>query len=228
VDWKRLLVCLTGSVDQELLVRNEYLVTENRILRQQITGRVRLSDSERKTSAELGKKLARKALVVLTPVSPVVPGSLDGRGEGMINCIRSRSGVVQGSRGPLPTADPSPLEAVAVGRTVGTVSPWRRAPDLKHLIALHQLLPEPRRQALGPVSEFGEGTLMKRAVCRLAHHHHRLGAIDGDDLDDAPCHSGFRAARQMLGMSQTLNPGDLPPDGMVSSVVGDGRHPLGP
>jgi hypothetical protein len=62
MDWKQLLVYLTGSADQELLVRNEYLVTENHILRPQITGRVRLSDSERKTLAELGKKLGRKAL----------------------------------------------------------------------------------------------------------------------------------------------------------------------
>jgi putative transposase len=71
MDWKQLLVYLTGSVDQELLVRNEYLVTENRILRQQITGRVRLSDSERKTLAELGKKLGRKALEdIATIVTP--------------------------------------------------------------------------------------------------------------------------------------------------------------
>jgi putative transposase len=71
MDWKQLLVYLTGSVDQELLVRNEYLVTENRILRQQITGRVQLSDSERKTLAELGKKLGRKALEeVATIVTP--------------------------------------------------------------------------------------------------------------------------------------------------------------
>lgn len=47
MDWKHLLAYITGSVDQELLVRNEYLVTENRILRQQIPGRVRLSDGER-------------------------------------------------------------------------------------------------------------------------------------------------------------------------------------
>ena len=71
MDWKQLLVYLTGSVDQELLVRNEYLVTENRILRHQITGRVRLSDSERKTLAELGKKLGKKALEdVATIVTP--------------------------------------------------------------------------------------------------------------------------------------------------------------
>jgi len=49
-------------VDQELLLRNEYLVTENRILRNQITGRVRLSDGERKTLAEIGQKLGKQAL----------------------------------------------------------------------------------------------------------------------------------------------------------------------
>ena len=57
MDWKVLLAYITGTVDQELLVRNEYLVTENRILRSQITGRVRLTDGERKTLAEIGKKL---------------------------------------------------------------------------------------------------------------------------------------------------------------------------
>jgi hypothetical protein len=46
MDWKQLLAYMTGSVDQQLLLRNEYLVTENRILRQQITGRLRLSDGE--------------------------------------------------------------------------------------------------------------------------------------------------------------------------------------
>jgi putative transposase len=62
VDWKPLLAYITGTVDQELLVRNEYLVTENRILRQQIKGRVHLSDGERKTLAEIGKKLGKQAL----------------------------------------------------------------------------------------------------------------------------------------------------------------------
>jgi len=31
MDWKTLLAYSTGTVDQELLLRNEYLVTENRI-----------------------------------------------------------------------------------------------------------------------------------------------------------------------------------------------------
>ena len=62
MDWKHLLAYITGTVDQELLVRNEYLVTENRILRQQIKGRVRLSGGERKTLAALGMKLGKQAL----------------------------------------------------------------------------------------------------------------------------------------------------------------------
>ena len=39
MDWKTLLAYITGTVDQELLLRNEYLVTENRILRHQLKGR---------------------------------------------------------------------------------------------------------------------------------------------------------------------------------------------
>jgi putative transposase len=62
MDWKQLLAYITGSVDQELLLRNEYLVTENRILRNRIKGRVHLSDGERKTLAAMGKKLGKKAL----------------------------------------------------------------------------------------------------------------------------------------------------------------------
>ena len=47
MDWKILWAYITGSVDQHLLLRNAYLVTEHRILRNQIKGRVRLSDGER-------------------------------------------------------------------------------------------------------------------------------------------------------------------------------------
>src|SRR3989442_12057383 len=62
MDWKILLAYITGTVDQELLLRNEYLVTENRILRNQIKGRIRLSDGERKTLADLGQQLGKQAL----------------------------------------------------------------------------------------------------------------------------------------------------------------------
>jgi putative transposase len=60
--WLRLLAYVTGSVNQELLARNEYLATENRILRAKLPSRLRLSNSERTTLAEIGKRLGRKAL----------------------------------------------------------------------------------------------------------------------------------------------------------------------
>ena len=65
------LAYITGTVAQELLLRNEYLVTENRILRHQIKGRVRLSDGERTTLADMGHKLGKQALEeVATLVTP--------------------------------------------------------------------------------------------------------------------------------------------------------------
>jgi Homeodomain-like domain len=62
MDWPRLLAYITGTVDQELLLRNEYLVAENRILKAQIKARLRLSDAERTTLAEIGHRLGRQAL----------------------------------------------------------------------------------------------------------------------------------------------------------------------
>ena len=71
MDWKHLLAYITGTVDQELLLRNEYLVTENRILRNQLKERIRLSDGERKALAVIGQKLGKQVLKdVATIVTP--------------------------------------------------------------------------------------------------------------------------------------------------------------
>ena len=68
MDWTHLLAYITGTVDQALLLRHEYLVTENRILRNQITGRVRLTDRERMTLAAIGQQLGKKALEELATI----------------------------------------------------------------------------------------------------------------------------------------------------------------
>ena len=71
MDWKTLLAYITGSVEEQLLLRNEYMVEENRILRNQIDGRVQLTDAERQTLAAIGKKLGKQALAeVATIVKP--------------------------------------------------------------------------------------------------------------------------------------------------------------
>ena len=60
--WARLLAFVSGLVNQKLLLQNEYLAAENRILRAHLPARMRLSDPERSTLAEIGKRLGRGAL----------------------------------------------------------------------------------------------------------------------------------------------------------------------
>jgi hypothetical protein len=62
MDWARVLAYATGTVDQELLARNEYLAAENRILKAQLKGRLKLLDAERAKLGEIGHRLGRKAL----------------------------------------------------------------------------------------------------------------------------------------------------------------------
>jgi putative transposase len=67
--WIRLLAYVTGLVNQELLLQNEYLAAENRVLRSHLPTRLRLSDPERSTLAEIGKRLGRKALAQVACVA---------------------------------------------------------------------------------------------------------------------------------------------------------------
>src|SRR5262245_36329691 len=62
MDWARILAHVTGLVDQELLARSEYLAADNRILKAQLKGRLKLSDAERATLGEIGHRLGRKIL----------------------------------------------------------------------------------------------------------------------------------------------------------------------
>jgi putative transposase len=58
MNWENLL----ESVNDEVRLRNEYLFVENRILRNQIDGRVQLTDIERRELADIGAKLGKQAL----------------------------------------------------------------------------------------------------------------------------------------------------------------------
>ncbi len=56
----RLLAYVTGMVNQQLLLQNEYLLAENRILRAHLPSRLLLSDFERSTLAVIGKRLGHQ------------------------------------------------------------------------------------------------------------------------------------------------------------------------
>jgi len=50
MEWTRILAYITGSVDRELLLRNEYLAAENRILRAKMNRRPQFSDGGRRSA----------------------------------------------------------------------------------------------------------------------------------------------------------------------------------
>ncbi len=58
----RLLAYVTGLVNQQLILQSEYLAAENLILRSHLPKRLRLTDPQRSTLAEIGKRLGRSAL----------------------------------------------------------------------------------------------------------------------------------------------------------------------
>jgi len=58
----RLLAFVTGLVNHELLLKNEYVLAENRILKAHLQPRFRLSRPERIRLGEIGKRPGRKLL----------------------------------------------------------------------------------------------------------------------------------------------------------------------
>jgi putative transposase len=109
MSWKTLLAYITGTVDQELLVRNEYLVTENRILRNQIQGRLWLSDGERKALADIGQKMDKQALKEVATI--VKPETILGWHRKLV--AQKWDGSKQRKAPGRPTIDPT-LEALVV------------------------------------------------------------------------------------------------------------------
>src|SRR4051812_39596384 len=109
MDWQHLLASITGTVEQELLLRNEYLVTENRILRNQIKGRIQLRDGERTALAEIGQKLGKQALQDVAKI--IKPDTILGWHRQLVaqKCDGSRQRKAPGR----PTIDPE-LEALVV------------------------------------------------------------------------------------------------------------------
>ena len=68
--WKRMLAHVTGEIDAELLARVEYLIEENRVLRNQIEKRLKLTDPERRTLAEKAVAMGTLMADTVTIVKP--------------------------------------------------------------------------------------------------------------------------------------------------------------
>ena len=82
MDRARILAYITGTVDQELLLRNEYLAAENRIPKAQLKTPLRLTDADRITLAEIAHSIGHKAIEDAANV--VKPDTLLGWYRGLI------------------------------------------------------------------------------------------------------------------------------------------------
>jgi hypothetical protein len=163
MDWKTLLAYITGTVDQELLVRNAYLVTENRILRNQIKGRLRLSDGERKALAEIGQKLSKQALLEVAKI--VKPDTILGWHRTLV--AQKFDGSQQRKAPGRPTIDPD-LEALVVrmaqenrawgyDRIVGALANLGHTisdQTVGNILKRHGVLPAPERKTTTTWKEF--------------------------------------------------------------------------
>jgi putative transposase len=65
----RLLAYMTGMVNQQLLLQNEYLVAEKKVLRNHLPARLRLTNPERSTLAEIGKRIGRRSLEQIATIA---------------------------------------------------------------------------------------------------------------------------------------------------------------
>jgi len=69
MSWKKLLESASESLNDHLRLRNDYLMAENCILRNQIDGRGQLTDHERRELAEIRAKLVKQALREIATVA---------------------------------------------------------------------------------------------------------------------------------------------------------------
>jgi len=93
-----ILAYVTGTVDQELLARNEYLAAENRIIKAQLKGRLKLSNAERRALDEIGHRLGRKALADVATVAR--PDTILGWYRKLVACKFDGSKARRGSGRP--------------------------------------------------------------------------------------------------------------------------------
>ena len=100
------LLLLKGKVDQELLARNEYLATENEILKSKVQKPIRLTDSERIRLATIGKRIGLKALKGIACI--VKPETILAWFRRLVPLARSSSGVTWKVRVPFVPAGKVP------------------------------------------------------------------------------------------------------------------------
>jgi transposase InsO family protein len=175
MNWKRLLAYITGSVDQELLLRNEFLVTENRILKNQIKGRLQLTDLERISLAEIGKRLGRMALAEVAQI--VRPETILGWHRKLIakkfDGSKQRTSIGRPATGQ--TIEELVLQLARENRSWGYRRIVGALSNLGHEISHQTVANVLQWHGLAPAPERGKKTLWKDFI---RSHLETLAAVD--------------------------------------------------
>ena len=129
-NWAHLLAYVTGLVNQELLLQSEYLASENRILRGHLPSRLRLSDPERATLAEIGRRLGRKALANAACVAIPIRFWLGIGNWWPRNSMAPSDAPIQAGHESLPTLKRSSCDSHARTKAGATTGSWARWPML--------------------------------------------------------------------------------------------------
>ncbi|MGB5536476.1 MAG: SDR family oxidoreductase [Thiogranum sp.] len=81
MDWGRIVAYITGTVDQELLLRNEYLAAENRTLKSQLKTRLQRAGHVNYATSKGGvnmmmQSIAQEMAAKKIPVNSIAPGGI--------------------------------------------------------------------------------------------------------------------------------------------------------
>jgi hypothetical protein len=151
--WARMLAYVTGMVNQELLLRNEYLAAENRILKGQIKGRLLLSEAEKATLAEIAHRLWRKALEEVAGAAQ--PDTILGWYRKLI------ANKFDGSRFRRRVGRPRIVPIAAKSRTLETLPPKKLSSMLQNLTANSSTPSSLGGCYIDTLNPFPEGTLIR-------------------------------------------------------------------
>jgi hypothetical protein len=203
-----MLAYITGSVNEDLLRRIEYLLEENRVLRHQIDRRILLTDRERRTLADkpiaLGKLMAdtvrsSNGSADWWPRSSMASGSGSGMGDrrSILNWRDSSSDLPVTTRRGATTGLPEPFSIWA------TTSATRRSATFYGGTTLGHR-PSGGRTPLGPVTfanirtrcgrptflppRFGPAGDRRPTMCCSSSKCRDSGSFSGESARIRPCH----------------------------------------
>lgn len=148
-----------GAINESSLRRLEYVLAENKILRKQIRGSVKMNDADRRTLAEVGKKLGKQALKELGSI--VSPDTILGWYRKL---VAKKFDGSKKKRGPGRPRTPGLIQELVLrfarasrswgyGRIIGALA------NLGHKVSVQSVADILKKHGVEPVPRWRQGTI---------------------------------------------------------------------